>query len=87
MNKKNRGVIKLKEENKNKELIIKALVDPKFRQELKENPIRALGVKSLTEINKKEINFVFATVKGIESMITRMADELLCANGNGNTPV
>lgn len=84
MNKKNLGVRKLKE--KNKELIIKALVDPKFRQELKENPTRVLKVKSLTEINKKEIEFVFATVKSIESMITRMADTLLCANDNGDPP-
>jgi len=72
-------VIKLKEENKNKELIIKALVDPKFRQELKESPAKVLGVKSLTEINKNEIKFVFATVKSIESMINLMADTLLCA--------
>jgi hypothetical protein len=66
---------------KNRELIYKALTDPKFRRLLQAKPTEALGVRSLNLEQKKEIKLVLATVKGIESHIATIADELLCANG------
>ena len=66
---------------KNRELIYKALTDPKFRKQLHEEPAKALGVKELTAEKKKEIRLVLAALKGIEVQIGSLADELLCANG------
>ena len=62
-----------------RELIIKALTDPKFRKLLAADPAKALGVKKITTEREKEIKLVLATVKGIDVQIGAMADELLCA--------
>jgi hypothetical protein len=62
-----------------RELIMKALTDPKFRKLLATNPAGALGVKKVTPEMAKEIKLVLATVKGIDVQIGAMADELLCA--------
>ena len=72
---------KLDRAKKNRELIYKALTDPKFRKQLQEEPAKAIGVKELTVEKKKEIRFVLAALKGIEVQIGSLADELLCANG------
>ena len=62
----------------NKKLIVKALTDPKFRRLLVANPRKALGVARLSAVNKREIELVVKTVRGIESQISSMADYLLC---------
>lgn len=64
-----------------KELILKALTDPKFRKALATNPQEALKQKRLTAEALKEVNLILAAVKGIEAQISALADELLCANG------
>lgn len=69
--------------NRQKVLILQALTDAKFRKQLQENPKRALGAEKLTAEMKKEIQLVLAAVKGINSQISALADELLCANGGG----
>lgn len=63
----------------NKQLILRALTDPKFRKKLERNPAAALGKKDLTAIHKKEVDMVIAAVRGIESQMSIIADELLCA--------
>lgn len=65
----------------NRALVLRALTDPKFRQLLQSSPAKALG-KTATEIHKREIDLVLATVKGIEAHIRLVADQLLCANGH-----
>ena len=67
----------------NKELILRALTEPKFRKLLQSDPEQALGVKKITAVQRKEIALVLATVKGIDQQIGHMADELLCNNGGG----
>jgi hypothetical protein len=62
----------------NKKLIVKALTDPRFRRMLVTNPQKALGVTRLSAVNKREIELVVKTVRGIESQISSMADYLLC---------
>jgi hypothetical protein len=63
----------------NKELIQKALTDPKFRKLLMKEPTKALNVKRVTKIQLREIELVLAAVKGIEAQMEALADELLCA--------
>ncbi len=69
-----------RKKRQNRELILKALTDPKFRRELKEAPERVMRKRG-TRVNKAEIALVLAAVKGIEAQIRGLADELLCLNG------
>lgn len=66
-----------------KELILRALTDVRFRKLLVADPAQALAVEKITPEMKKEIAFVLAAVKGIDNQISALADELLCANGGG----
>lgn len=65
----------------NKQLVIRALTDPDFRQKLEEAPERVLGERA-DEITVREIGFVLAAVKGIEAQISALADQLLCVTGD-----
>ncbi len=64
-----------------KELILRALTDPKFRKQLMAEPEKTLGLKKMTPEMLKEVKIVLAAVKGIDAQIAALADELLCANG------
>lgn len=66
---------------KNRDLIIRALTDPGFREMLMEAPERALGLKEISELNQAELRFIQAAVSGIECQVGALADQLLCANG------
>ena len=63
----------------NREMVYRALTDPKFRQLLETNPREALNKPKLTEVQKREVDLVLASVKGIQSQMNNMADKLLCA--------
>ncbi len=69
-----------KKKQLNRELVVRALTDAKFRRLLKTDPAKALA-KEITPLHQREIALVLATVRGIESQIGHIADELLCANG------
>ena len=66
----------------NKKLILKALTEPNFRKLLKENPKKALGIHEITVGQEREINLILSMVKGIDSQIASVADNLLCVNGD-----
>lgn len=70
-------------QQRQKDLILRALTDPKFRTQLQDDPKAALGLTKLTAESKKEIALILAAVKGINAQISALADELLCANGGG----
>lgn len=65
----------------NRQLVLKALTDRKFRLMLERQPEKALR-KKLTAVAKQEVALVLATVKGIETQIRALGDKLLCANGD-----
>lgn len=65
-----------------KELIVRALTDAKFRKQLVTDPKQALGKESIDPVVQKEIDLVLAAVKGIEAQVAHLADELLCVNGH-----
>ena len=69
-----------------REFIVKALTDPKFRMLLATEPAQALGVKRINVQQAKEVRLILATVKGIDAQIGAMADELLCACSVTATP-
>ena len=66
----------------NKQLVIRALTDPKFREMLAADPRKVLGIPRFSNINEQEIKFVLAAVQAIDYQITALADKLLCANGD-----
>jgi hypothetical protein len=65
----------------NKQLVIRALTDPEFREELAADPGKALDIPRFSTVNEQEIKFVLAAVQAIEYQITGLADQLLCAYG------
>ena len=67
----------------NKELVVRALTEPKFRKQLLKDPAAALKVKRLSDTQAQEVKLVLAMVKGIDRQISGLADELLCATGGG----
>ena len=68
----------------NRELLYKALTDPKFRQMLADDPVSALGKKGeLSPEVKTEVKLILAMVKGVENQIASVADILLCNSGGG----
>ena len=70
----------LASKKRQKELVLRVLTDAGFRKVLTADPAKALGRRITPEI-KKEVRLVLALVKGIDSQIAAIADELLCANG------
>ena len=62
----------------NRDLILRALTDRQFRKVLEKNPQEAIGARKMTDINKREISLVLATVRGLEAQIRSVGDELLC---------
>ena len=64
----------------NRALVLRALTDLKFRKLLESTPAKAIG-KAVTAVQKREIDLVLATIRGIEAQIRHVADQLLCANG------
>lgn len=65
----------------NRQLIIRALTDPEFREKLAADPGKVLGIPRYSIVNEQELKFVLAAVQAIEYQIAGLADELLCANG------
>jgi len=64
-----------------KDLIIKALTDVNFRNQLQKDPQKALGTKTFDAAKKTGVAKILKIVQEIESKISQLADELLCANG------
>lgn len=64
----------------NRDLVLRALTDRRFRKLLGEDPARALG-KAPTDVNQREVRLVLATIRGLEAQIKSVGDELLCLNG------
>ena len=66
-------------QKKNRDMILRALTDRKFRKLLEATPEQTIG--RVTDVKQREISLVLATVRGIEAQIKAIGDELLCLNG------
>jgi hypothetical protein len=64
----------------NRDLVLRALTDRRFRKLLENDPSQALG-KRASEVNEREVRLLLATVRGLEAQIKSVGDELLCLNG------
>jgi uncharacterized protein with von Willebrand factor type A (vWA) domain len=78
------NVSKLSPSNINKktnsqDLIYKALTDPVFRKQLKDEPTIALGIQKITPTITAEITKILDQVVAIERTVGAVADQLLCA--------
>ena len=68
---------------KQKDIVLRALTDPKFRKKLATSPGEALGIKRVSPKMKTEISMILSAVRGIEAHIMTLADELLCLPPDG----
>lgn len=64
----------------NRDMILRALTDRKYRKMLEEKPAEALGAR-VTDVNQREVSLVLAAVRGLEAQIKAIGDELLCLEG------
>jgi predicted house-cleaning noncanonical NTP pyrophosphatase (MazG superfamily) len=64
----------------NRDMILRALTDRKYRKMLEEKPTEALGAR-VSDVNLREVSLVLATVRGLEAQIKAIGDELLCLEG------
>ncbi len=71
---------------KQRQMVLRALTDAKFRKMLQTDPKTALSLEKVTPEIQKEIRMVLAAVKGIHTQIGAIAHELLCAYGVGKKP-
>jgi len=67
-----------------KELLVRALTDPKFRTQLERSPAKVFGVSKLSTIDAKIIKETMTKLQALETQITSLADELLCSCGVKN---
>jgi hypothetical protein len=65
----------------NRELLKRALTDPKFRRTLETNPQEVLG--KVTREDVASLNAALEKVKQIDATIEKLAGEVLCTNGGG----
>jgi hypothetical protein len=64
----------------NRDMILRALTDRKYRKLLEEKPEEALGAR-VSDIQQREVSLVLATIRGLEAQIKAVGDELLCLEG------
>ena len=64
-----------------KEIILKAMVDPKFRKELLSAPEKVLG--KMTREDMHMIERMKTILPGLDEMVNTMASNILCGGGGG----
>jgi hypothetical protein len=65
-----------------KQLVLKALTDPKFRKLLEENPMAAMEMAEVKGgyVDSKSI---LAVVGEIENTVSQVGEQILCTSGGG----
>ncbi len=72
-----KGAVNMASEEKYREIIIKALTDPNFRQKLKDSPASIFGVKELSSRSLEEINSILDLVSNLDSQISKITKGLV----------
>lgn len=67
--------------DKRREMILRAVADPKFRRELLKNPKKVFGVKELTPEDQQSLEMLRRVLPAIDGMIDGISDSLLCGTG------
>jgi hypothetical protein len=67
--------------DKRREMILRAVADPKFRRELLRNPKNVFGVRSLTPKDIQSLAMLKRVLPAIDGMIDGISDSLLCGTG------
>jgi hypothetical protein len=67
--------------NRRREMILRAVVDPKFRRELLRNPKKVFGVQELTPEDKQSLDMLKRVLPAIDGMIDGISDSILCGTG------
>lgn len=67
--------------DKRREMILRAVVDPRFRRELLRNPKKVFGVKELTTEDKQSLDMLKRILPAIDGMIDGISDSILCGTG------
>lgn len=71
----------LRKKNKRREMVLRAVVDPRFRKELLQNPEKVFGVKRLTREDKQSLDMIKRVLPALDGMIDGISDSILCGTG------
>ncbi len=64
-----------------KQLILKALTDPKFRKLLQENPMEAMEMAEIRGGYIVDPMTIIDTVHAVEKTISEIGEQILCTSG------
>lgn len=67
--------------DRRREMILRAVVDPRFRKELLRNPKKVFGVTELTPEDKQSLDMLKRILPAIDGMIDGISDSILCGTG------
>lgn len=71
------------EEDKRKQIIAKAIIDPEFRQRLYSNPAKVFEVKEMSDTDHAAIQRMRKMLPAMDDLISSLAGEVLCGGGGG----
>jgi hypothetical protein len=66
-----------------KQLVLRALTDPKFRKLLEENPIEAMEMAGIRGGFTTDANAILHAVGEVESTVSKIGEQILCSGGGG----
>lgn len=70
-------------EDLRKQVLAKAVVDPKFRRKLFSNPEAVFETKRLSKKDKEGIAKLKKTLPALDDIVSTLAGEVLCGGGGG----
>jgi hypothetical protein len=71
------------EDDKRKEIIAKAIINPEFRQRLFADPERVFEVKKLSETDMAALQRMRKMLPAMDDLVSSLAGEVLCGGGGG----
>ncbi len=70
-------------DDKRKQIIARAIIDPEFRQQLFSNPEEVFKVKKLNEEDVAALSRIRKMLPAMDDIVSAMAGDILCGGGGG----
>lgn len=71
------------QDDKRKQIIARAIIDPEFRQRLFAEPENIFGVKKLNEVDIAALARIRKMLPAMDDIVSALAGEILCGGGGG----
>ncbi len=71
------------QDDKRKQIIARAIIDPEFRQSLFAEPENVFEVKTLNEADVAALTRIRKMLPAMDDIVSALAGEILCGGGGG----